>query len=262
MPKNSPCADVEGDAAQRAQLAVLDARERVGRALLERVDAVLRDAERLVRPRDLDDDGGSLRRAATRRPTGDVVRCSWASHALEWSPGATAATIGLPPHGQPAAQSARAVRPDRGAGGTLAVAAFMVVMPLVWRAPAPVVCRRRSAPQHQRAETLSYLLAFAVLLPLAALAAQRLCAASRPGRRRRAERAHGVLAAALAAALSRCRSPAGSRRTTASRRARRRAGLVARRGRSCWHAPRASGRGRARRSSAAPPWRGRWPRSH
>ena len=64
---------VERDPPQRLQLAVAAARERVQRALLERVDPVLRDAEGLVEPAGLDDDrrsaahrAGSVRGAQTR----------------------------------------------------------------------------------------------------------------------------------------------------------------------------------------------------
>ena len=85
---------------------------------------------------------------------------------------------------------------------TLAVAAFGVLMPLIMTAipghplPAPF------ADQHQRGETLSYLLAFAVILPLAVVSARRLCDTIAAGPNAQALTAlTGVLAAALAAAL-------------------------------------------------------------
>ena len=59
----------------------------------------------------------------------------------------------------------------------LAVAAFMVVMPLVMASTPAVELGAPLAPQHQRGETLSYLLGFAVLCPLALVAAQRLAPA-------------------------------------------------------------------------------------
>jgi hypothetical protein len=59
----------------------------------------------------------------------------------------------------------------------LAVAAFMVVMPLVMASTPAVELGAPLAPQHQRGETLSYLVGFAVLCPLALLAAQRLAPA-------------------------------------------------------------------------------------
>ena len=59
----------------------------------------------------------------------------------------------------------------------LAVAAFMVVMPLVMSAIAGEGAPAPLPPQHQRGETLSYLLAFALLTPLALIAARRLAPA-------------------------------------------------------------------------------------
>ena len=58
MPKNSPWPDLEGDAAQRPQVAVVAAGEGVDDPLFERVDPVGRDAERLVQAFDLDRGGG------------------------------------------------------------------------------------------------------------------------------------------------------------------------------------------------------------
>src|SRR5215207_2173455 len=85
---------------------------------------------------------------------------------------------------------------------TLAVAAFGVAMPLVMRALPALVLPPPFPAQHQRAETLSYLLAFGVILPLAVLAARRLCDAIARGPNAPALNAlTGVLAAALAAAL-------------------------------------------------------------
>ena len=56
MPKNSPALDGEGDVAQRAQRVAAGPAERVQRPLLERVDALVGQPERL---RDaVDDDGG------------------------------------------------------------------------------------------------------------------------------------------------------------------------------------------------------------
>ena len=55
-PEELALVDVERDIAQGAELAVLDAPERMGRALLERVDAVRGDPEGLLEPADLDDD--------------------------------------------------------------------------------------------------------------------------------------------------------------------------------------------------------------
>src|SRR4051812_2820623 len=85
---------------------------------------------------------------------------------------------------------------------TLAVAAFAVVMPLVMHALAPVILPPPFPAQHQRAETLSYLLAFGVILPLAVVAARRLCDAIAAGPNAPALNVLcGVLAAALLAAL-------------------------------------------------------------
>ena len=53
----------------------------------------------------------------------------------------------------------------------------MVVMPLVMASTPAVELGAPLAPQHQRGETLSYLLGFAVLCPLALVAAQRLAPA-------------------------------------------------------------------------------------
>ncbi len=81
-PEELALVDVEGDAAQRAQLAVLAARERMQRALLERVDPLVRDAEGLLDPAGLDDDGcgasgsRSVRGAQTRARQRRSRRCS------------------------------------------------------------------------------------------------------------------------------------------------------------------------------------------
>src|SRR5215207_9149221 len=84
----------------------------------------------------------------------------------------------------------------------LAIAAFAVVMPLVMGALPAVTLPPPFPPQHQRGETLSYLLAFGVILPLAVVAARRLCDAIADGPNASALNAlTGVLAAALAAAL-------------------------------------------------------------
>ena len=58
---------------------------------------------------------------------------------------------------------------------TLAVAAFAVVMPVVMSAIPAVQLPYPLPEQHQRGETLVYLLAFAVLLPLGLVAGRRLC---------------------------------------------------------------------------------------
>ena len=71
--------DVERDVAQRAVLAVLDARQRMRAALLERVDAVLGDAERLVEAAGLDHD-----RAVALRSRGAPIRST------------SSAVVGLP----------------------------------------------------------------------------------------------------------------------------------------------------------------------
>ena len=87
MPKNSPLADLERDAAQRVQLAPLVAREGMEHALLERVDAVLRDPEGLLDAADVDDHrcvGGGhrsrrVRAGQTRARQRRSRRCSKAS---------------------------------------------------------------------------------------------------------------------------------------------------------------------------------------
>ncbi|MEA2243797.1 MAG: hypothetical protein QOD24_3353, partial [Solirubrobacteraceae bacterium] len=85
---------------------------------------------------------------------------------------------------------------------TLAVAAFAVLMPLVMGATPPVTLPAPFPAQHQNGETVSYLLAFVVILPLAVLAARRLCDAVAAGPNASALNAlTGILAAALAAAL-------------------------------------------------------------
>jgi peptidoglycan/LPS O-acetylase OafA/YrhL len=85
---------------------------------------------------------------------------------------------------------------------TLAVAAFAVVMPLLEDTLAPVILPAPFPAQHQRAETLSYLLAFGVILPLSLIAARRLCDAITAGPNAAALSVlTGVLAVALAAAL-------------------------------------------------------------
>src|SRR4051794_17880275 len=85
---------------------------------------------------------------------------------------------------------------------TLAVAAFAVVMPLVMDALAPVILPPPFPAQHQRAETLSYLLAYGAILPLSVLAARRLCDAIAATPNGPALNVLcGVLAAALLAAL-------------------------------------------------------------
>ena len=61
-PEELALVDVEGDVPQRPVLAVLHARERVRRPLLEGVDAVLRDAERLLTPRTSITTGRSMQR--------------------------------------------------------------------------------------------------------------------------------------------------------------------------------------------------------
>src|SRR5829696_3490733 len=85
---------------------------------------------------------------------------------------------------------------------TLAVAGFAVVMPLALTAIRPHVLPDPFPPQNQRAETLSYLLAYLVLLPLAVLAGRR--AADRVWRGPNAAALPalvGILAGALAAAI-------------------------------------------------------------
>src|SRR4051794_11257995 len=85
---------------------------------------------------------------------------------------------------------------------TLAVAAFAVVMPLVMRAIPAATLPAPFPPQHQRGETLSYLLAFGVILPLAVVAARRLCDVVAAGPNAAALSAlAGGLVVALAAAL-------------------------------------------------------------
>ena len=137
---------------------------------------------------------------------------------------------------------------------TLAVAAFAVVMPLVMGAVAPVVLPAPFPAQNQRAETLSYLLAFGVILPLRRR--RRATAVRRDRRRperRRPERAHGRAGGGAGGGAGRGqgRRPArgaGRRRTSCSP-PRRPGGSAPG---SCWRAPRAPGRGRrCWRSSAA-----------
>src|SRR5215210_1207880 len=92
--------------------------------------------------------------------------------------------------------------PTLGLTVTLAVAAFAVVMPLVMSAFPAVVLPAPLPPQHQQGETLSYLVAFGVILPLAVFAARRLCDAIAAGPNAPALSAlTGVLAAGMAAAL-------------------------------------------------------------
>jgi hypothetical protein len=92
--------------------------------------------------------------------------------------------------------------PTLGLAVTLALAAFAAVMPLVMSVLPPVVLPAPFPAQHQRGETLSYLLAFGVILPLAVAAARWLCDAIAAGPNAPALSAlTGVLAAALAAAL-------------------------------------------------------------
>jgi hypothetical protein len=90
---------------------------------------------------------------------------------------------------------------------TLAVGAFAVLMPVVMSAipakplPAPL------PDQHQRGETLSFLLAFAVVLPAALVAGRRLCEAIAAGPNGPALSAlTALLAAGLAAALTAVRA--------------------------------------------------------
>src|SRR5205814_1198927 len=76
-PEELALVDVERHVAQHPLRAVLDARERMGRALLERVDPVARDAERLVQPAHLDNHRPVRRRRATagdRGPAAGVDR--------------------------------------------------------------------------------------------------------------------------------------------------------------------------------------------
>jgi hypothetical protein len=84
----------------------------------------------------------------------------------------------------------------------LAVAGFAVVMPLPLLAIDPVALPPPIPPQNQRAETLVYLLAFAVILPLALVAGRRLADRIGAGGNGSALPAlSGLLAAALAAAV-------------------------------------------------------------
>jgi hypothetical protein len=78
---------------------------------------------------------------------------------------------------------------------TLAVAAFAVVMPFVALAIEPVELPAPFPSQNQRAETLAYLLAFAVILPAAIVAGRRLAD------RVRDPAVPALLAAGLAAAV-------------------------------------------------------------
>src|SRR5215203_4328573 len=85
---------------------------------------------------------------------------------------------------------------------TLAVAAFGVVMPLVLTAIRPVSLGSAFPAQNQRAETLTYGLAYVVLLPGALVAARRLAGALEAGPNGRALSALvGVLTGGLAAAV-------------------------------------------------------------
>jgi hypothetical protein len=81
----------------------------------------------------------------------------------------------------------------------LAVAAFAVVMPLAMEAIRPVELGGPFPPQNQRAETLVYVLAFVVLLPLAIVAGRRLADALAAG-----PNAAGLPALAGALALALC----------------------------------------------------------
>ena len=66
-PEELALVDVERHVAEDALLAVLDPAERVGGALLERVDPVGRDPERLVEPAHLDDDRARRHRSVVGR---------------------------------------------------------------------------------------------------------------------------------------------------------------------------------------------------
>jgi hypothetical protein len=85
---------------------------------------------------------------------------------------------------------------------TLAIGAFGVAMPLVLTAIRPVSLGPAFPAQNQRAETLTYGLAYVVLLPLAMVAARRLSGALAAGPNGRALPAlAGVLAGGLATAV-------------------------------------------------------------
>ena len=85
---------------------------------------------------------------------------------------------------------------------TLAVAAFAIVMPAVMTALPAHELPPPYPAQHQRGETLSYLLAYLVVLPLALIAARRLADGIADGPNAPALTAlAGLLAALLAAAL-------------------------------------------------------------
>ena len=124
-------------------------------------------------------------------------------------------TIGLPPHGESAAQTARAVRRPRWRSTVaLAVAAFGVVMPLVMVAIAPAVLPAPFPAQHQRGGD--------AVLPARVrgdparsrcVAGRRLVRAIAAGPNAAgSERARGVLAAALLGGARRGQGrPAGSR---------------------------------------------------
>ena len=92
MPKNSPSVDVERDAAAaRAARGTRMRGERVGRPLLERVHAVLGDAERLLEVADLDHQRALRRavRAGGRRRQRRWWGCAWVAFSR---PGRSAAT--------------------------------------------------------------------------------------------------------------------------------------------------------------------------
>lgn len=87
-------------------------------------------------------------------------------------------------------------------GVTLAVGAFALVMPVVMTLVPGKVLPAPFLPQHQRGETLTYLLTYAVLVPLAVLAARRLADALHAGpHAARLPALAGLLAGGLAAAL-------------------------------------------------------------
>ena len=156
--------DVERDVAQRA--AARGTRSRVNGCVARSLSESMRCSgmrNDLSMPRASITTGPSLRRAhrvhRSRRPLSLGFPC------VSGRPGRRRPTIGLPPHGESAAQSARAVRAHAGPGRHARgrglrggdAAGHGRVAPVDLPAPFPA--------QNQRAETLSYLLAFGVILP-------------------------------------------------------------------------------------------------
>ena len=78
-PEELALADVEGDAVERPQLAVLAGGEGPDDALLERVDPVGRDPERLVEVLDLDRQRGVFLGGAAARRTGSPPRMAFST---------------------------------------------------------------------------------------------------------------------------------------------------------------------------------------